>query len=278
MTEPRWRRLDAEALEAAYTPASTVPSLDPYVRWYAEAGAAVRATHPPVTLAYGDHPDEALDYWAGPARGGPLHVFVHGGYWRRLSKEDGSLLAPGFLAAGSAYASIGYSLLPAVTLDVLVDQVRRALRFLHDHAKGLGHDATRIVASGHSAGAHLVAMALGDVPLAGAVLVSGVLDVEPVPLTSVNVEARLDATAARRFSPLAQVGAVDTGMVIAYAEHDTDEFKRQSLAYALARYEAANPVPVVLEVAGRNHFDVIADLADPTTALGRATLALAVGP
>ena len=61
--------------------------------------------------------------------------------------------------------------------------------------------------------------------------------------------------------------------VIAWGEVETALFKQQSREFAEA-LEAAGTSCERLEVSARNHFDVILDLADEGTALGRATLAL----
>ena len=110
------------------------------------------------------------------------------------------------------------------------------------------------------------------VPLRGIVPVSGVYDLAPLVGTSINDALGLDAPAAaaldllsgaRRFCPA----------VVAWGAIETSEFKRQSRAFA-ARL-AADGVPCTsLEVAGRNHFDVVLDLADQATPLFAAAGAL----
>lgn len=57
------------------------------------------------------------------------------------------------------------------------------------------------------------------------------------------------------------------------AELDTDEFKRQSLIYAAACKKQGCDVHY-LEVAHRNHFDIILDWMSPQTQLMQQTLQL----
>jgi arylformamidase len=64
--------------------------------------------------------------------------------------------------------------------------------------------------------------------------------------------------------------------IVAWGEHETSEFKRQSRSYAV-RLEAAEFLVSVFEVAGANHFDIVLGLADRETVLGRATLELIGG-
>ena len=114
------------------------------------------------TMAYGSDPLQQLDFY--PAQTGdkraPLVVFVHGGGWKRGSKDnaDGSWKAPHYTAAGYAYASINYRLVPANTVEDEASDVAASLRYLIDNAARLGFDPSRIIIMGHSAGAHLVAL------------------------------------------------------------------------------------------------------------------------
>jgi arylformamidase len=250
-----------------------VPAIEPYLDLYASASLEARATCPPATLSYGSHEDETLDLWPPPTAGGPLLAFVHGGYWRALSKDDGSFPAPALLDAGAGYASINYSLAPGATLDTITAQVIRALAFLVARGPQLGFDAERVHAAGHSAGGQLVAMALRHVPLAGLVLLAAVLDLEPLRRTSVNEPLQLTDDQTVRLSPLASVPSGAVPLTIAFGEHDTDEFKRQSLVYAAAWAQVSSgPAPIVVQAAGRNHFDLLFDLEDASRPLGAAVL------
>ena len=114
------------------------------------------------TLAYGADRLQNLDFW--PAQGGskraPLIVFVHGGGWKRGSKDNaaGNYKAPHYTGLGYAYASINYRLLPDNTVEDEAADVAHAVRYLIDNAARLGFDSGRIVIMGHSAGAHLVSL------------------------------------------------------------------------------------------------------------------------
>lgn len=127
-------------------------------------GSAEQIPQPPgkQTLAYGADPLQNLDYW--PAQSGtkraPLIVFVHGGGWKRGSKDNaaGQYKAPHYTGKGYAYAAINYRLVPDNTVEDQAADVARAVRYLIDNAARLGFDPGRIVIMGHSAGAHLVSL------------------------------------------------------------------------------------------------------------------------
>ncbi|WP_285711840.1 alpha/beta hydrolase [Erythrobacter oryzae] len=125
-------------------------------------GADQGAKTPPTrTLAYGSDSLQALDLWlpegTGPA---PLVLFVHGGGWKRGSKDNAmSRALPGhMLEQGYAFASIDYRLVPAATVEQQAADVAAALAHLLARADEYGIDRARVVLTGHSAGAHLVAL------------------------------------------------------------------------------------------------------------------------
>ncbi|MDE2595900.1 MAG: alpha/beta hydrolase [Sphingomonadales bacterium] len=126
--------------------------------------AAPRST---VRFTYGSDPDQIGDLWNGFAEGQPprpLILFVHGGGWKRGSKDSatGSWKPQHFPAEGYAFASINYRLVPAATVEQQADDVAHALKALLDQSQMLGIDRHRVVLMGHSAGAHLVALVGSD--------------------------------------------------------------------------------------------------------------------
>src|ERR1700733_14616679 len=113
-----------------------------------------------IEVSYGSDRTETFDLFfpkdvRAPA---PVHMFVHGGYWRMFSKRDFSYIADTITAAGAIAAIVDYALMPSVRMAVLVDQTRRAKSWLLANIGAHGGDAQRLTASGHSAGAHLCAL------------------------------------------------------------------------------------------------------------------------
>lgn len=116
---------------------------------------------PPETLSYGSDPLQGLNLWVPKAeRPAPLVLFVHGGGWKRGSKDNATSRAlPGhMLEQGYAFASIDYRLVPDATVEQQAADVAAALAHLLKRADQLGIDRNRVVLTGHSAGAHLVAL------------------------------------------------------------------------------------------------------------------------
>jgi arylformamidase len=281
--------LSLEDREREYSPSSCIGGdYAPFLRAYADrsatalAGRAVQRD-----LPYGDQPAQRLDLFVPPAKGPgaplpPLLVFIHGGYWQELSKNSSLFGAPGALDAGFAYAAIDYTLAPHASIGAIAIECRNALRWLHAHGAALGFDASRILVAGSSAGAHLAAMCCvrgwtedhdlpSDLPAAG-VLVSGVYELEPLIGTSIDKALSLTARDAARWSPIRLPLGTFPPAVVCWGEIETDEFERQSRAFADAVAAAGAPRPALFEVPARNHFDVILDLSERGTLLGDATL------
>lgn len=140
----KWRERIAERI-AARSAASTAP-----------AAAA------PHALSYGANPLQVLDFYRaqGTVSPAPLVLFVHGGGWKRGSKDNaaGGWKQVHYPASGYAYASINYRLVPEATVEQQAADVAAALAHLLKRAEALGIDRSRVVLMGHSAGAHLVAL------------------------------------------------------------------------------------------------------------------------
>ena len=278
--DPGW---DAATLDREYSPSSRVPSLRHYLDEYAARSAEARARHEVRRLRYGPGPAETVDLFPAPGGATPLHVFVHGGNWQALSAADSAFAAPGFLAHGVAFAAVDYPLAPDAALDDMVAAVARCLRWLHERAAELGVHPARVQVSGHSAGAHLVAAALAADPqpsdvVLGAVLLSGVYDLEPVRRSYVNDALRLDAASARRHSPLAHLPRRLPPVVLARGGEDTGGYAMQHDAMLAALRAGGHDVVDVVDPR-RNHFDLPYDLPDAATPLGAAVLAqLGVAP
>ncbi|GCD88036.1 alpha/beta hydrolase [Nocardioides sp. LS1] len=271
------------ALEREYSPSSMVDSLEVLEAEYRTMSEAVRGKISPTTLQFGSSADEVLDLFVPPrANTGILHVFLHGGYWQALSKDDASFPAQWFNARGDSYAAVNYTLAPHASLEAIVEQCRDAVAWLFLNADQLGFAPGRIILSGSSAGAHLAAMVaitdwesrgVAGNPVKGVVLLSGVYELSPLLSTYINDAVRLTLESALELSPLllVQDRQISTPAILAWGEHETDTFKRESRAMAAALARSGAEV-TELEIAGRNHFDLVHDLADPSTGLGREVL------
>jgi arylformamidase len=257
--------------EREYSPSSCIGGeYAPFIDDYRRLSAMARAAHAPASYRYGAKATQTLDLFLPANTSGKpaLLVFIHGGYWQELSKEDSAFAAPCCLANGTAFAAINYTLAPNATLDEIVCECVDAIDWLMNFASVVGIDPNRVFVSGSSAGAHLAAMAaLKRRSIRGAVLVSGIYDLSPLAGTSIAQPISLSSETIGENSPLLNEITSFPPSLIAWGEIETNQAKRQSQAFA-AHLAAAGTRCRSLEVPKRNHFDVILDLADPGTALG----------
>ncbi|NKB19953.1 MAG: alpha/beta hydrolase fold domain-containing protein [Alphaproteobacteria bacterium] len=278
-----YRDMDQEAVDRGYNARATVDDVGVYLAEYATRSAAARETlECREDVSYGEHADEVIDIF--PAKpNAPIFIYIHGGYWRALSQKESASMAPGFVANGVSLVTVNYSLAPGASLDLIVEQCRRALAWVWNNAASFGGDKNRIFVGGSSAGGHLTGMLVSDswhrefgVPenvVKGAVPLSGLYELEPIRLSHINEWMKLDLESVERNSPQRHLPEAGCPLVVSYGETETSEFKRQSADYADA-WRARGSSCELFETAGHNHFDIIFDLDNPATPLGRAVFDL----
>src|SRR5262249_30650059 len=106
---------------------------------------------------------QMLDVYAPPdAKGLPVVVWIHGGGWKRGDKAEVHNKPKAFTEKGFALVSISYRFVPTVTVKEIAQDVAKAIRWTHDHAKDFGGDGDKLIVMGHSAGAQLAALVCTD--------------------------------------------------------------------------------------------------------------------
>jgi arylformamidase len=249
-------------------------------QWVDEENARVRASFEcRLDVPYGEPAAEKLDIFPARRPRSPVLLNIHGGYWKLFDKAEESLYAALLVPAGAAYVACNYTLAPAAGLDEMVRQCRAATAWVTQNAAEFGGDPARIHLIGRSAGAHLAAMVLatdwagdfglGASPVAGATLISGLYDLEPIRLCFANQWTRLDAAAAHRLSPIHHLPAMPCPVIVAWGGAETDEFRRQSQIYAEA-FQARGTPCTTIEIPGALHSGSRMELADGHSPLTQA--------
>lgn len=286
----RWQEFSKAELEREYSPSSAVGgNYQPFIEAYGSLSAASRSRcEHAKTLRYGELDSNLIDFVpavaGNPAGRSPLLVFIHGGYWQEGSRTDSLFGADYFTEQGIAYAAVGYSLAPGATLPQMVNECRQAVAHLKDNAAALGIDASNIVIAGSSAGAQLAAMccvtdafldSLKPPPNSGLVLLSGVFDLEPLVSTYVNDALGMTLQEAKHMSPMRHSLVAFPDTIVSWGENETEEFKRQSRAFAKAL--RANKVVIhQFESPQRNHFDIVHNLAENQSEIGRRVMSMLI--
>ena len=133
--------------------------------------------------------------------------------------------------------------------------MRRAFEWIYVNAGELGADPTALSGYGATAGPPSFIRA--------ATLISGSYFMEPVVLSTRGSYVQLSPREVPELSPGLFPERLQCPALIAYAEHDTDEFQRQSGEYA-TRLKRSGLLQGLVRFPHLNHFELVEKLAEPT--------------
>jgi arylformamidase len=271
-----WRGTNENDIEQNYNARLTVPE-------YAEHVAKCRATtllvktklKPEEDISYGAHERETFDWYPCGYSNAPVHVYIHGGFWRANDKSDFGLVAAPFVSAGVNVAVINYPLCPEVSLEQVVNSVISAVKFVRKFAAERGANINDYTLAGHSAGAHLATMVLthnwagagfSTHPVRAAVLISGIYELEPVLQISVNREKiHLTANRIPTLSPM-RFPPTDVDLFLTVGGDESPMWMKQSADFANA-VQIHGGAARYVEIPGRNHCNLMETFADPSSPL-----------
>jgi acetyl esterase/lipase len=263
-------------LEAEYNNRARVPEHATHIAgWQRDAQAYRAAAACELDHPYGPGERHRYDLFFPPGgdRGGPVVLFIHGGYWQALDKSSASHLARGANERGLTVAVPGYDLAPAATLASILAGIERAADAV------MRRTGRPLVAAGHSAGGHLAACltARSQVPVRpvlAAMPISGLFDLRPLVTTSINRALGLTETEAERLSPILWRPPPTGNLVAVVGAAESDAFRSQSRAIVTC-WGDAGLTTRLHEVPFAHHFDVLDGLTDPDGALVAHLLHLA---
>ena len=273
-----------EELDREYNAVAAVPDAAAIIDgWRARSSRALDALEHELGVRYGPTRAEYLDIFPA-GEGAPVHLFLHGGYWRRFTARDFAFLAPNFVQAGITLVIVNYALCPEVTIAEILRETRAAVAWVYRHAERFGADPDRLTLSGHSAGGHLVAMTLAtdwpgvyDLPaevVKGGLALSGLFDLAPLRWTYLQPSLQLGYDEIERLSPLRQLPERAPPLIVAVGGAESGEFRRQSRDF-FAAWRARGLEGRHLEIAGLDHFRVLEELERPDSELFEAVCSLA---
>jgi acetyl esterase/lipase len=242
-------------------------------------------------LPYAEPKDErqVLDVYA-PVEGKnhPIVFWIHGGGWQAGDKGEVHTKPQAFVNRGFVFVSTNYRLLPEVTIKQMAEDVAKAIKWTHAHAKDYGGDPNTIFVMGHSAGAQLAALVSTDnrylkfegLPVSiikGCVPVDG--DTYDVPMQIATVEQRRadrytlkfgDEKSQKELSPVTHVSKeryIPPFLILHVADHPETRGQSERLVKALKEVGvAASAFPAD----GKDHTTINADLGKPNDALTTA--------
>jgi arylformamidase len=267
-----------EEIDAQYQIERTVDDPKPYFDFFVNESAAVRDDLDcMLDVRFGPTLAETVDIFPAADPNAPIVVFIHGGYWRRLSSKEFSLVARGPVARGITMIVSNYALCPKVTIPEITRQSRAALAWLKNTDIEFNGNRERLFVSGHSAGGHQVARLLetdwaGDYGLnadfiRGGFSISGLFDLRPLRYSWLQPMLQLNDDVISAESPqLHQVPTSAPPLFASVGGDETPEFHRQSTDY-IDTWTRAGLNGEYDSQAGKNHFSAIDGFADADSAL-----------
>ncbi|MTH98948.1 alpha/beta hydrolase [Roseibium sp. RKSG952] len=260
-------------LEAEYNNRARVPEHPEILESWMNDASSFRSIWPhEADLAYSDAPRTTYDlFHAAPgATSKPrTALFIHGGYWQSLDKSRFSHVARGLCLRGYDVALANYTLCPQTTLSGICTEMRLlAAHLVRSWGKPL-------LVYGHSAGGHLTANLMTTdwtgLGLPGGIAdrgmpISGLFDLRPLLETSVNGKLNLDRNEAAQLSPILREAPASGRMVAVVGGAESAEYIRQSRDFAGHWRDHGLKASLNIQE-GKNHFTVIAPLAEPDSSL-----------
>jgi arylformamidase len=279
-----WLDMDQQALDDAYDQTVYAPNRDQVAkRRVANSEKARMVIGAPQRVAYGPSEIERLDIYRARQANAPVNIFIHGGAWRANRAADYAFLAEPFVKAGAHYVILDFINVDDTGGDLfpMVEQVRRAVAWVHANAATFGGDPNRLYLSSHSSGSHLAGCVVthdwrkeglpADV-LKGAALGSGMYDLKPVRLSKRSKYVRFTDEMEQALSAQRHLDKLATPLILAHGTYETPEFQRQTRDFHAAVRAAGKPAELLIGE-GYNHFEMLETLANPYGLLGRAVLA-----
>ena len=266
-SDPRlnWAALSQAERDAAYDNNAAVRNSATLIAERNQASEKLRASRNSfLDVPYGDRERTKIDLYPADSMTAPCLVFLHGGYWQRNSREVFAMLVEGVAAHGWSVAIPGYSLAPDASLTDIVAEISQSLDWLAQNGGSYGISGP-VVLSGWSAGAHLVAMALGHPRVTAGLAISGVYDLAPIRDTGLNNALKLTDEEVARLSPL-RLPAVHKRLDIAYGTAELPALVFDSIQLHEARMAAGAPGRLV-PIEGADHFSILSELRRPDGAL-----------
>ena len=270
---------DRETLDREYDAAKSVPDVNAYIsRYQAESKLARNKLSPVRDVQYGPSEDERLDLFRTEDCSGPLALFFHGGYWRRLHKNDFGFVAEQLVKRGINVGVVNYALAPKVPLREITAQAIRAVAYCSRSASKFGYNPTKITVFGHSAGGQLAAMCaltdwkaqqLHEDVVGGLVSMSGLHELEPIRGSFVNEWLKLTDADVVALSPMRLVRKTNVFLVAAAGAKESDSFKDQARSFVKA-WVATGSTGAYYESPADNHYTICLRLMEPEHALIKA--------
>ena len=262
-----------ENVERSLNPRLSTPNYNDLLKSSLEKAKASKSNlHGIFDLKYGSSFLQSMDVFFNKNENyiAPIHIFIHGGYWRGLDKAYHTHMAIPFTKNNICFFNVNYDLCPKVKLSDIKNQIISAILWIYKNAKSFYADNQNIVISGHSAGAHLASLMLSvewdkygidKSVFKGIGLISGIFNTEMVLNLKVNQEIGLTDKEALLNNSFKKEPKIVIPTIISYGAKEPCLWIQQSQEFAchLNKYDFNCQIIVCKN---DNHFTLIDTLAN----------------
>ena len=275
-----WQKLNSEEKELYLNPKKSVPDHQIYQKSATNSASKFReiCKKKHLNLSYGNRPNQKLDIFLPDNNNNncPVQIYYHGGYWIGRDKYDHSHIASPAIRNNIIHVSINYDLSPNVTIDIIVQETYESIIWVIKNIINFGGNPNNINLVGHSAGAHLVAMALtknynktGYINSAS--LISGIYQPQITKYISINNIINISNETVSLTDVYLFPIANKTNFLLIVGDEEPDPWKKLTEDYC---YWLKNKnIPFIFYNAIKlNHFTIVRDLANPNSDLAKKVL------
>ena len=278
-----WQKLSLEEKELSLNPKKAVIE-HPKLQAIATSSAKkFRDAHPNkyLDISYGKRVNQKLDIFLPKTiNNNPVQLYFHGGYWIARDKFDHSHLAKPAINNNIIHVSVNYDLSPNVTLDIIVEETYECLEWIIKNIRDYGGNPNNINLVGHSAGAHLVAMALTrnyslNSFIKSAILISGIYQPQITQYLSISKKIKLNKNIIKLTDVYNNNILQKTNILIVVGDDEPNPWKRLSIDFS--EWLKKNKISFKFYNAIHlNHFTIVKALSDDKSSLSKKVTNMSV--
>ena len=234
-----------------------------------------------LNISYVKRSNQKLDiFLPNNINNNPVQLYFHGGYWIGRDKFDHSHIAKPAVNNNIIHISVNYDLCPNVTLDIIVLEAQECIDWVIRNIKKYGGNPLNINLIGHSAGAHLVAMALTknyslNSFINSAILISGIYQPQITKYISINDIINIDDKTVKMTDVYETYIIQKTNILIIVGDEEPDPWK--DLSKDLCVWLTKNKIQFEFFSALKlNHFTIVKALSEDKSALSQKVTNMSV--
>jgi len=274
-----WQKLNSVEKELYLNPKKSVPDHAIYQNIATLSASKFRNkfSKKHLNLSYGKRTKQKLDiFLPDNNKNCPVQLYFHGGYWIGRDKFDHSHLALPAVKNGIIHISVNYDLSPSVTIDTIVEETYESILWVINNISNYGGNPSNINLVGHSAGAHLVAMALTKTYnkkqfINSSTLISGIYQPQITKYISINNVINISDDTINLTDVYKHSIKQITNFLLVVGDEEPNSWKILTKDYGAWLNDKKIPF-IFYNAIKLNHFSIVRDLADINSTLSRKVI------